>query len=593
MSVDSPSLLVIGVNPTSGLDNQQLNNLTGPVRSIKKAFQLARLARSSGQDVIVELKTGVYREGLLELDHSLSGRLEYPFVFRAAAGAKPILSGARQLPQAAWVRVGSTPVYYRNLPSTLRFRELYRDGTQLRPARMPNIEDWNGDSAPSIRSLHNSLHQWSAMRNQQGVELIPDALLTGSAVQDAEIVIPVAWGMTRMRLESVTVSDGKVTLTPRAYEGGLETYRFSVYTDHESTDQRFFLERSRHFLDQEGEWAIDSTQNRLYVYSTTNPSGSDFEYGAEPTLLKVTGAKFVYIEGLTFEKTGYSAADQIGYVSDGSGCSMKWENGAVVQCGYNTLPAALDILNGQVVFLQNVTFRNLAANGLKAVALSYSQIVNSSFQGVGAAGLLLYGVHNIKIAHNSFTAIGFQYTSDAITAISTSDGQQNIFIDDNHFTYLAGRGIYLIQPPELMFPDSLPSQNSSIRRNVINSALNRIQDAGAINVGYITGVQIANNQISGIYNRQWNIGPSRSNAIYLDVGTYWSQVTQNTISSSQVGIQLNCQHMNSISGNTLTDVATPNLTTNIFCVQAAPASRQVRMQNVLSCGSFDCGSEGQ
>jgi hypothetical protein len=350
--------------------------------------------------------------------------------------------------------------------------------------------------------------------------------------------------------------------------------------------QHFYLEGHPEFVDAEGEWAHDRVTNEIVLKSGVVPAG--IEHPQVPTLISVTATSNIDFKGLVFEGTAFDAPEQFGYVSDGSACyRTSRTDGSTEPCFSSRIPAALQIEKSSNVRILDSSFRHAFGSAIRIDSSSRVAVERTKLSDVAGAGIQALDVHDVTLQGNSFRSIGFAYASDAVAVISAVSGQQKIVIRDNAFEYLGARAIYMIQPVDLMFPAQPPSETSIVEGNRIDNVLNVIQDAGAINTGYITGLSILRNSITNVYNRGWNENAGFTNALYLDVGTYLSKAESNSISNAEIGEQLNCQAKNTLS-NTFSNVATERKETTIFCLQATPASRKTQMENVLRCGDIVC-----
>lgn len=89
----------------------------------------------------------------IELDQTLSGTNEAPFIIRAAEGEKVVLSAGILLQKLNW-KEGSNGIWSVNIPAGTVMEDLYGDGKKLIKARYPNfnpkILPFNGYAADAI-----------------------------------------------------------------------------------------------------------------------------------------------------------------------------------------------------------------------------------------------------------------------------------------------------------------------------------------------------------------------------------------------------------------------------------------------------------
>lgn len=89
----------------------------------------------------------------IELDQTLSGTIEAPFIIRSAEGEKVVLSAGILLQKLNW-KEDSNGIWSVNIPAGTVIEDLYGDGKKLIKARYPNfnpnILPFNGYAADAI-----------------------------------------------------------------------------------------------------------------------------------------------------------------------------------------------------------------------------------------------------------------------------------------------------------------------------------------------------------------------------------------------------------------------------------------------------------
>ena len=127
-----------GRDINDGLTQVPLNALTGPVRSINRALQLA----GSGDTISIANTGRPYYESLALVGHRLGGVQHVPFTI---LGNGATLSGLRQLPRSGWRRV--TPELWQVSFTRKGFYRILRNGLSA-PEFRPDSQEGILESLP-------------------------------------------------------------------------------------------------------------------------------------------------------------------------------------------------------------------------------------------------------------------------------------------------------------------------------------------------------------------------------------------------------------------------------------------------------------
>lgn len=232
----------IHVSPTG--DDRSPGSTSAPVRTLGRARDLARAARSAKPDepVRVLLGNGVYEQDApLEFGPQDSGTATAPVSYEAAPGASPVISGGKRI--TGW-RVGADGRWRVIIPEVKSgawfFRQLTVGGTRATRARWPNE-----DGPLRIKSVDPSLTRITF--NQP----LPKGVVPGP---DTELFLIHEWSISRSRVERVS-ADGVTTAAAAGYLG-------HAYTS-AAPNRPGFLEHACEFLDAPREWFLDRTTGEL------------------------------------------------------------------------------------------------------------------------------------------------------------------------------------------------------------------------------------------------------------------------------------------------------------------------------------------
>jgi hypothetical protein len=219
----------------------------------------------------------------IELDQTLSGTNEAPFIIRAAEGEKVVLSAGILLQKLNW-KEGSNGIWSVNIPAGTVMEDLYGDGKKLIKARYPNfnpkILPFNGYAADAISE--ERVNKW---KNPEGgyVHVLHEG----------------KWGGFHFMIKG-NDKDGNLIL-----EGGQQNNRPSPMHNVFRFVENIFEE-----LDDVNEWYFDAKTSTLYYKPEVgnNPNTLKFETAHLENIIKVAGAngepvKHIQIKGLDFVYT--------------------------------------------------------------------------------------------------------------------------------------------------------------------------------------------------------------------------------------------------------------------------------------------------
>jgi hypothetical protein len=546
--------------------------------SITQAQTAVRALGSAARaDVVVELADGTYALGAtLGFDANDSGTAGHPVVWQAAAGAHPILSGAKKI--TGWtVSDAGKNIWKASAPGAFATRQLYVEGKIAVRARM-------------------EVSRSSISMNSTGIGGVPSSV--AGASQPGRIEFHAIGSWTDRYAPVKSFSGGSAAMVQPAWANNIWGFDTIPVSYRPSTT---WFENAYEFLNSAGEWYQDTAAGALYYIplSGQDMSKADVELPQLEYLLAVGGtldmpAHDVTFQGLTFSYTSWlnpSTSDgwadqQTGGYIHGDGKSEGYPNGYPnfdsTRPFWWQMPGAV-----QVSAAKNITFLRDRFVGLGSVGLGIGNDDNAYKTGVGlaadtinvtgcvftqiaASGIVVGGLRanahhpsdprmtdqNITISNNLIHDIGIDYRdSDAIlvtyaasclvshnevynlpySAISNGYGWgQN---DDGGSKDYQSRGLYQYQP---LYTTPTTSKNNQFVANYIHDNQQQMNDGGAFyELSASPGTVFSKNYLKApAHSAGSNFGT------YSDEGTRYLTFSQNVFDGWGEWANLNCTDVN-------------------------------------------------
>ncbi|MCD0443150.1 RICIN domain-containing protein [Glycomyces sp. A-F 0318] len=476
-----------------------------PLRTLTEAQTRARQAAAAGDgDVTVTLLDGTYRlSGPLRFTAADSGRNGHTVTWRAADGAAPVVTGAQAV--TGWVLDdAATGVYRADVGTGFDTRQLYVDGVPAQRARTGIAPSDMTLTASGFTLNNGNFDYLASLPDQQRIEL--QALLS----------------FTNRFAPVESVSGRTVTMQQPSWNNN--TYGYDAIQNPFRTPQ-FFLLNSKRFLDQAGEWYLDTAAGRLYYKPLAGQSmaAAKVELPRLETLVEIGGTyaqpvRALEFSGLTFTGTSWlDPGSGNGYANQQTGtfitgvqserpgdaftsCRSGCRGFEAARNDWAQTPAAVQVSAADGITFSGNTFRNLGSVGL--------------------------GIGNDANAHS--TGVGL--------------GARNILVTGNTFTASAGGGIVVGGVrPDAHHPSDSRMLNSDIEisdNRVYETALEYLDNAAILGT-YATRLTIAHNYVSDMPYSGINVGfgwgandPGGSPE-YLSRGLYDFQPIYQTPTTSQ------------------------------------------------------------
>jgi hypothetical protein len=292
-----------------------------PLATLEEAQRRARSLAAQPRDVTVVLLDGIHRlRAPLRFGAADSGIDGHTVTWRAAVGANPVLSGAQ--PVRGWEPdEAGAGVYKAEVGTAFDTRQLYVDGL-LAPRAKVRLRRDDITFTPTGFTLNDpELAYLAALPDQQRIELSAS----------------LGWTHRYAPVESISTS--AIVMQQPSWDNntfGYDTIQRPLW---EHLDPVLHLENSRSFLDQPGEWYLDTTEGLLYYLPLPgqNMSEAQVELPRLETLIEIGGtydepARNLRFEGLVL--TGGATAVGVARRLGASGIRLEGEVETGVPMGF-------------------------------------------------------------------------------------------------------------------------------------------------------------------------------------------------------------------------------------------------------------------
>ena len=505
------------------------------VRSLHKGDNLQT-------NVTVYLREGVYylseRLKLIGKD-SYTTYTAYEGESVTISGGK-VISGWKNLTGNIWVADAKD----------IQSRDFFVNGTRATRART--------DFAPTVVAFDNKT-----------VTVSNDELADLENPRDLEFVLKNMWNLPRICAQSaVTNDDDTVTFT--MVQPGWNTYYETSTLGGAALNpgQFFYAENAYEFLDQPGEWYLDTGSGKIYYIPRPGEDLATAQtvLGQLEQLISLSGSKTAAVTDVTFRNITFShttwmqASSDAGlltiqanfYKKAGTTAATQWLNENWVAPS-----AAIDGNYTTDVVFENNTFCNLGNTGLHlATATKNARILKNNLYDCAGSGIVVGGFatadHDIihlggsnkdtawyqvsegnLIENNTITNIASVYAGGvgiAVGYVRDTTVTHNTLSDLPYTAISFGwgwgfngnemRGLYYTDEEGVFL-----FSNNEISYNYISNIMNVLFDGGGIyTLGRNDNTLIYGNYIESVNNDY--------GAIYLDDGSYGFQVYDNVVKDS-------------------------------------------------------------
>jgi hypothetical protein len=507
----------IWVSPKGSDQNEGTKEqpLATPGAALRKARELRRLNDASVKEGIhIIIKGGIYQlyEPLFVRPED-SGTADSPTTIEAAPGETPVFSGGvavtgwRKLTRPVLglpitalgkVWVADAPVVGGNM---LSFRQLWINGNKAIRAK-----SLNGEMMDRILSLnHKEQSCWIPKPKTSDL----------SKVEGMEMFIHQWWAIAVLRIKLIQVQGDSAKLTFEQPESRVESehpWPAPFISKKPGGNSAFYLSNAIQFLDEPGEWYLDSRTRKLYYWPRKGEvmASANVVAPALETLVKVEGTidnpvSYLFFRGVSFQYSSWLYPSQAGLVPHQAGMYM-------LDAYKLKVPGTPDKKG-----LENQAWVGRPAS---AVAVSYAN-------------------------HTGFEACRFEHM--ASTGLDYKRGTHDDEVKGCVFKDVGGSGmlagVFSDEASEVHLPYNPKDlrevcTNEHISNNLITDVSNEDWGCVGIGAGYVKGIDIEHNEIC------------ETSYTGISVGWGWSK-TANVMSDNKIyanKITHYAKHMYDVAG---------------------------------------------
>jgi hypothetical protein len=549
-------------------------------------------------DIVVELAGGVYRlSAPLRLTAADSGNNGYTVRWQAAAGARPVVSGARAV--TGWSLADSGKNIWRaTVGAGTDTRQVYVNGAIATRARTTvNRSDFTANSS-GLAFTNGALSYLNNLADENRVEMESVGSFTDRHV----------------RVQNI--SGNFITMQQPGWNNN--NFGYDTFTSPHRAGP-LYLANAYEFLDTPGEWHINPGTGALsYIpLAGQNMSNVSVELPVLQSLVNVGGtydapAHHITFTGITFTGTTWMGpSGNQGYADQqtGSYIAGNWSWPSFTSChngcpqfeaarpNWYQMPAAV-----QVSAANNITFSDSQFVNLGQTAVGIGNDANGHASGVGlgasditvtrseiarnsAGGIVVGGVRadahhpgdqrmvnrNITVSDNRLHDLGVDYrgiVSVLTTYVNTATISNNEVYnmpytgmsigygwganDAGGSEHYAGRGLYNYQP---RYTTPTTASNNRLTGNYVHDVMQQMNDGGCI-------YTLSANP-NGLISDNYCLRTNGYFGIYFDEGSRYYTARNNVFSATGTWATANYWFAENMGNFTVTGNWATNNSTNV------------------------------
>jgi hypothetical protein len=427
--------------------------------ALRQAREMRRLNASGIENGInIILKGGTYEQyEPLYVRPEDSGTPQSPTTICAAAGEKVIVSGGVKI--NSWKKSGKLLVA--DVPDfngrPLDFRQLWI----------------NGKKAVRARDVADFEKMYRIIRNDKVNQVLWVPAKAVKAIQKApyaEMVLHQMWAVSFLRIKSIRIQGDSAAVTFHNPESKLQFERpWPQPMIAAGVNSPFYLTNALELLDQPGEWYHDIRTHKLYYYPKPGEQINEAIVPAIETLVQVEGTTDRPVENVIFKNISFNYSTWMRPTEKGH---VPLQAGMYLTEGYKLRPSIDRVDN--------------------------HKLDNQGWLGRGAAAVTVSGARNINFEGCNFEHLGY-------SGLDYVEGTNGGKVENCIFTDIAGNGLVAGSFSPASLETHLPYNPGDlrevctgleIRNNLFNDVTNEDWGCVAIAAGYVSGIQILNNEIS-------------------------------------------------------------------------------------------------
>ena len=403
-----------------------------PFLTVERARQAVSALISQGMtnDVTVLIREGEYiLDTTVNFSLADSGNNGYKVIYAAYPNEKPVFTSAKGIdnftllssPPSALPQVARGNVYVADVPIGKDFKMLYDGREILKRARS------KGYQIESVTSEN--------MRDVQTFMFAPGVLKNWSNLQDVEVLLRAfqAYNMNVLGLEMVD----EATNTARTSLPAVYPILKSAWPTPGGTMtpvESLWVENTLEYLDEPGEWVLNSSTGKLYLWPKT-----DTQNISAPTLVeffKVEGSFEAPANNIVFSGLTFTGGDRYSFTEDTITLQHEWE----IFDGPN---AMVRLRHADGITIEKCEFYNSGGTGIRSDLYGQNiSIYGNTLYNLGGSGVTFsgYGPGNAdvnrynEIINNYIHHVGLCYFASPGIMMSQS-GSNRIAYNEVHDTF--------------------------------------------------------------------------------------------------------------------------------------------------------------
>lgn len=442
------------------------------------------------EDVVVELAEGVYRlDRALEFTAADSGRDGHRVHWRAAPGARPVLSGGRVI--EGWrLTDAARNIWSADVPAALRTRQLYVDGVRARRARSAaGLPDGSEVTATGFVVPGAELQ---AIENPTELEFV---------------FRPLDWIQQRCGVAAVEGTQNRTVITMK--QPGWDTVEGWIYKaglpDH--------LENAYAFLEAPGDWYLDVAAGRLHYLPRAGQvmASTVVVVPVLEQLLVGSGTPAELLCDLTFEGLTFAETTWLGPSGD---------------AGLAEIQANLQ--NPDPEYARNLILDHFVS---PTGGGTWQDHPWGSGLEMTPSAVQFHTARRVHLTGNTFVRLG-------ACGLGLDQGSQDNLIVGNTFTDISGNGLQVgsVRRPNREDPRDLDRGNR-ITNNYVHAVAAEYQGGVGMYFAYVTETLIAHNEIAWLPYTGISIGWGWGSLDTLPTASRDNQIVHNHV--HDVMLQLN------------------------------------------------------
>ena len=447
-----------GKDMNDGTSSSPKATLSSALRQAREMRRLNAPGIENGINII--LKGGTYEQyEPLYVRPEDSGTPQSPTTICAASGEKVIVSGGMKI--SNWKKSGNLLVA--DVPDfngrPLDFRQLWI----------------NGKKAVRARDVADFEKMYRIIRNDKVNQVLwvpAKAVKSIIKAPYAEMVLHQMWAVSFLRIKSIRIQGDSAAVTFHNPESKLQFERpWPQPMIGTGVNSPFYLTNAMELLDQPGEWYHDIRTHKLYYYPKQGEQINEAIVPAIETLVQVEGTTDRPVENIIFKNICFKYSTWMRPTEKGH---VPLQAGMYLTEGYKLRP--------QIDRVDN------------------HKLDNQGWLGRGAAAVAVSGAHNINFEGCNFEHLGY-------SGLDYVEGTNGGKVENCIFTDIAGNGLVVGSFSPASLETHLPYNPGDlrevctgleIRKNLFNDVTNEDWGCVAIAAGYVSGIQILNNEISEV-----------------------------------------------------------------------------------------------